>query len=69
MGGLVVFGALWTVAFWFIALFMTGFLMGVFGAAGNAEEAGEMLAGPYFLLAILASGVLSYWGKLPGTRK
>lgn len=68
-GGLWLFGAIWTTAIWFIALLVTGFVMGLVGEGESAEAAGGAMAGPYFLISMIIAGILTYYRKLPGTRK
>jgi hypothetical protein len=72
VGKLLGWGFVWTCVFWVVSLFVAGVFAGVANpesAQATGEQLGERLAGPFFLLAILLSGLLSYLGKLPGTRK
>jgi hypothetical protein len=72
VGKLIGWGFVWTCVFWFVAIFTVGFFAGI-ADPGNAEAAGARLgaslSGPFFLVALLLSGLLVYLGKLPGTRK
>ena len=59
-------------AFWFGSLFVAGAVAGAFNpqdASHAGQRAGEVLGGPFLLLSLCASIVLTIYGKLPGTRK
>ena len=72
IGKLIGWGFVWTCVFWFVAIFFVGFFAGMANPE-NAHDAGakigSSLSGPFFVLALLLSGLLTYLGKLPGTRK
>ncbi len=71
-GKLIGWAIVWTVVFWFGSLIITGFLVGVFNpqnAQEAASKAGANLSGIFFILALIASILLTIWGKLPGTGK
>ena len=71
VGKLLGFGFLWAIGFWFTALFLTGFVVGVMDPK-NAHEAGrsagESFSGLFLVISFFLSGALSYFGVLPGTR-
>ena len=72
VGKLIGWGLVWTCVIWVASLFLVGVFAGLVNpdtAGAASEQLGERLAGPFFLLALLASGVLSYLGMLPGTRR
>jgi hypothetical protein len=62
----------WSMLFWIGFLFIGGMFIGVMNPE-NAEEAGalfgESVSIPSLLIAFIGSGVLTYFGKLPGTYK
>jgi RNA polymerase subunit RPABC4/transcription elongation factor Spt4 len=62
----------WTIVFWLVALFISGMFVGVINP-DNAEVAGqklgESIGTPLLILSIMASALLTYLGKLPGTYK
>lgn len=72
VGRLIGWGVIWTCVIWVGVLFAAGFVAGAMNPA-EAETAGarigELLAFPSLLGAILVSGVLTFFGKLPGTKK
>jgi hypothetical protein len=71
VGKLIAWGFVWACVFWVVSLFLAGMFAGALdpeNGAAAGERAGEALAGPFFLLAILVSALLTYLGKLPGTR-
>jgi len=72
VGKLIGWGFVWTCVLWVVAIFFAGFFAGIANPE-NAHEAGarigSSMSGPFFVLALLLSGVLTYFGKLPGTRK
>jgi hypothetical protein len=69
---LVLWAILWFLVFWFGSLFLAGAVAGAFNpqdASHAGQRAGEVLGGPFLLLSLCASIVLTIYGKLPGTRK
>ncbi len=62
----------WTVIFWFVILFISGMFVGVMNpnnAEAAGQELGEAIGAPLLLLSIIASAVLTYFGKIPGAYK
>ena len=72
VGKLIAWGFVWALVFWVTAEFLIGMAAGVLdpAAAGDAgRRAGEATAGPFFIISIFLSAILTAIGVLPGTRK
>jgi hypothetical protein len=70
-GKLLAWAFVWMCVFWVASLFLVGFFAGVINPenAGPAgERLGQDLAVPFLLGALLLSALLTYLGKLPGTK-
>ncbi len=72
VGKLIGFGVVWTIVFWFGALFIAGMIAGV-ASPDNAGEAGRAVghrfSGIFFLISLVLSILLTVVGVLPGTQK
>ena len=69
---LILLAIVWMLVFWVSALFLTGFLAGMFypkDTEGVGGKLGESLSGPFLLIALGLSIWLTVAGKLPGTKK
>ncbi len=70
-GVLVLFAFLWTFGIWLATLMCVGMVIGFMHpetAREAGRHAGEVLGGPLFLVALVASIVMTVRGILPGTR-
>lgn len=69
----LVFVALgWTLVFWMAFLFLGGMIAGMThldNPQDAGREFGRVLGGPLLLMALSLSGLLTTFGKLPGTKK
>jgi hypothetical protein len=60
----------WTLVFWFIGLFLTGFVAGAMNPSDGAaagRQAGKVMSLPVLLLAGMLSALLTYMAVMPGT--
>jgi hypothetical protein len=65
-------GVLWALVFWFVGVFLAGFVAGALNPENGAaagREAGRLLTPPFLLLSAILSGLLTYRGVMPGTRR
>ncbi len=62
----------WSLVMWVISLFLLGLAVGILNPE-NAEmagaEFGEAAGAPFLLISLVVSGILTTFGKLPGTYK
>ena len=71
-GKLVGWAMVWTIVFWFAELVVAGMFAGILNpedASAAGERIGEVLGGPLFVVALCASGWMTFAGALPGTAK
>lgn len=60
----------WTLLLWIIMLFISGMIIGAMdpnNAEMAGEEFGEAAAMPFLFISLVASTLLTYFGKLPGS--
>ena len=65
----IFFCILWIIIIWISAIFLTGFIAGVFNSSVSGEKLGASISGPYLLVTAVICIFLTIKGKLPGTKK